>query len=141
VSDGDPTTVTDNGWGRCIVVYGAVPYHAPRFAVRHLADHLARYAPVLYVDPPLSRAEVRRRPELRALLEGPRLAMVTPRLANLRVLLFPGKDRPAMTSLSTWLLRRRVGAALRTLGARPQVTIVQPPHRPLLAGLRDQRAV
>jgi len=137
----NPIAAEGNDWGRCIVIYGAVPYAAPRFAAHHLADNLARYAPVLYVDPPLSRIEVAREPGLRPLLDGPRLSMVTPRLANLRVLLFPGKDRPAMTRLSTWLLRRRVGAALRALGARPQVTIVQPPHRPLLAGLRDQRRV
>jgi teichuronic acid biosynthesis glycosyltransferase TuaH len=137
----DPVAAAGKEWSRCIVIYGAVPYAAPRFAAHHLADNLARYAPVLYVDPPLSWVEVARAPELRPLLDGPRLSMVTPRLANLRVLLFPGKDRPTMTRLSTWLLRRRVGAALRALGGRPQVTIVQPPHRPLLAGLRDQRRV
>jgi teichuronic acid biosynthesis glycosyltransferase TuaH len=142
VKGGDPAaTVSSSNWGPCIVIYGAVPYAAPRFAVQHLADNLARYAPVLYVDPPLSQVELAREPRLRPFLDGPRLLMVTPRLANLRVLLFPGKDRPAMTALSTWLLRRRVRSALRILGAQPHATIVQPPQRPLLAGLHDQRRV
>lgn len=141
MSEGDPTTATGSGWSRCIVIYGVLPYDLAHSAAHHLADNLSQYAPVLYVDPALSRVEVARHPELRRLLEGPRLSMVTPRLANLRVVLFPGKDRPQMTTLSTWLLRRRVRAALRSLGGRSQVTIVNPPHRPLLAGLRDQRRV
>jgi teichuronic acid biosynthesis glycosyltransferase TuaH len=128
-------------WNRCIVIYAAAAYGARSLTAHHLADNLAAYAPVLYVDPPLSRVEVARQPEKRPLLEGPRLSMVRPRLANLRVLLPPGKDRPAMTTFSTWLLRRRVRAALRSLDARPQVTIVEPSHRPMLAGLGDQRRV
>lgn len=128
-------------WRRCIVVYAAVRHDGPRFAVQQLADNLSHYVPVLYVDPPVSRLGALRYPECRTSLQGPRLAMLTPGLAHLRPVLPPGKERLGMTTLSTWLLRRHVAAALRSLGATPYATIVQPPLRPLLADLPDQRRV
>lgn len=134
-----PSQATD--WRRCIVVYAAMRHVGARFAVQHLADNLSQYMPVLYVDPPVSRLGAMRYPEQRTSLNGPRLAMLTPTLAHLRPVLPPGKERLGMTTLSTWLLHRSAAAALRALGARPHATIVQPPLRPLLAGLRDQRRV
>jgi glycosyltransferase involved in cell wall biosynthesis len=128
-------------WRRCIVVHAAMRYQGPRFAVQHLADNLSRYMPVLYVDPPVSALGAVRYPELRSSMSGPRLAMLTPRMAHLRPVLPPGKERVGMTAISSWLLRRRVAAALRTLSATPYATVVQDPVRPLLRGLHDQRRV
>ena len=128
-------------WRRCIVVHAAMRYDGPRFAVQHLADNLSGYMPVLYVDPPVSALGAMRYPELRSSMGGPRLAMLTPRMAHLRPVLPPGKERVGMTTISSWLLRRHVAAALRRLGARPYATIVQDPLRPLLRGLEHRHRV
>src|SRR5918996_1819447 len=56
-----------------VVLCAANNYDGVKVADHHLAERLARLAPVLYVDPPLSRLTPRNDPRLAPSLTGPRL--------------------------------------------------------------------
>src|ERR1700683_3733773 len=70
------------GWDGLIVVCAVADYDGIRMSDWHLAQHLSKLAPVLYVDPPSSRHPAVRGPRragLRLRQEGPGLARLGPR--------------------------------------------------------------
>lgn len=85
------------------------------FPDKHIADRLPAYAPVLYVDPPISRMTVRRNPQLAASLSGPRLRLIRPNLARLTPVVLPGMHRPGMHRVTDVLTRRALRRAVRAL--------------------------
>ena len=98
------------GWDGVIVLCAATSFTAVKAADHHMAEHLSRLAPVLYVDPPLSPlTPCRNRSEAQA-LRGPRLRLQSPGLARLTPVVQPGPSRPAATpltaALARWYLRR-----------------------------------
>jgi hypothetical protein len=73
-------------WDGLVVVGATTPWHGNRFCDQHVAEQLARFAPVLYVEPPVSPVEARRDPAAAArrrergpVLLRPGLARVTRR--------------------------------------------------------------
>jgi teichuronic acid biosynthesis glycosyltransferase TuaH len=79
---------------------------------KHMAKHLSRWAPVLYVDPPqspLARGRDGDRTDVGLRIVGPRLAVLTPRA-------LPGQSRPVIRGTTAALTRRAVTRALRSLG-------------------------
>jgi teichuronic acid biosynthesis glycosyltransferase TuaH len=110
-------------WSDLVVVCAATSWDGVPFPEKHIARQLARYTPVLYVDPPMSWLTPRRNPELADSLRGPRLRLVAPDLARLTPVVNPGPSRPLLRSAARVLTRRAVRSAVRELGARPRAVV------------------
>lgn len=109
-------------WSEPIVFCAATPWHDNRMTDQHMASHLTRYAPVLYVDPPRFRSGTARarRPEP--------LALIGDRLACLKPPAVPGPDRPGMRRPSDALIRRAVRRVLAEEGAEPSTIVLADLH-------------
>jgi len=77
-------------WDGLIVLCAANNYDGVRMGDWHLAAHLSKLAPVLYVDPPMSRLTPARSPATAGALRSPRLRLQGPGLARLCSLSRPG---------------------------------------------------
>jgi teichuronic acid biosynthesis glycosyltransferase TuaH len=104
-------------WDGLIVLCAANGYDGIRMSDWHLAQHLSRLAPVLYVDPPMSRLTPKRKPEPFA-LGRPRLRLQGPGLARLTPVVQPFPTRPGATRVTTALTRRYLRRATDRLGGR-----------------------
>lgn len=107
---------TTDDWRGIVVVPAANNWDGVRFHDRQLAENLTEFAPVLYVDPPISLISARRRPEYASLLKEPRLRIVAPRLARLTPVVLPGMERPGMATVTRLLMARAIRRAARQLG-------------------------
>jgi teichuronic acid biosynthesis glycosyltransferase TuaH len=119
-------SVLPGNWDGLVVLCAANSWDSVKFADQHLAEALAELAPVLYVDPAVSLLSPRKRPELRAGLDEPRLRLLAPNLARLTPVVLPGPERPGMAAVTTWLVaraQRRAVAALLGPGGRPRAVI------------------
>ena len=103
-------------WAGTVVIYATNPWDGVKFQDRHLAERLTKYAPVLYVNRPVSRATRRRGPERMAALHAPRLRRIGPRLAVLTPEALPAPERKLMAPVTERLVHRRVEAAISELG-------------------------
>lgn len=81
-----------------------------------MAERLSDHAPVLYVDPPVSRLSGYRNPGLAVPPAAQPIVPLTDNLALLRPLVPPRPGRPGMSKLTSALLRR----LLRRVSAGPQ---------------------
>jgi teichuronic acid biosynthesis glycosyltransferase TuaH len=114
-------------WDGLVVILAANSWDAVKMADRHLAEHLTRHAPVLYVDPPVSWLTPWRQPEVRESLLGPRVRAVAPRLVRLTPVVSPGPLRPGIATLTSALVRRALAAAVRGLGAQVRAVVSAAP--------------
>ena len=100
-------------WRNLLVYCAGTAWDGTRGTDRHMAEQLTRYAPLLYVDPPLSAHRAR---GIRALcgvgLDKPTVVM--PRLARLSPVATPAQSRSGVWRITEGLLRR----ALRTTTAQ-----------------------
>jgi teichuronic acid biosynthesis glycosyltransferase TuaH len=103
-------------WAETVVIYATNPWDGVKFQDRHLAERLTRYAPVLYVNRPISRLTRRRGPERAAALNAPRLRRIGPRLAVLTPDALPGPERWYMAPVTERMVHRRVERAIAELG-------------------------
>lgn len=103
-------------WSGIVVFCAATSWDGVRGSDQQMASHLARYAPVLYVDPPISHVTARHQPELAASLRPPRLRLLAPGLARLTPLAPPGKGRPGVRAVSNALRAHAVRRSVGTLG-------------------------
>lgn len=111
-------------WDGLVVVCGGAPWDGHRLAGRHIAERLAPFTPVLYVDPPLSHLTPRFHPHPGASLEGPRLRVLGPSLARLTPVVQPGSHRPGMRALGQALVRRALRRTVGQLGGRVRAVVV-----------------
>ncbi|BCJ57094.1 glycosyltransferase [Micromonospora endophytica] len=100
-----------------VVYFATTQYDGPAGTDRHLADQLSRYAPVLFVDPPISVLTLRNHPDLRRLADEPKLRVLRPRLARLIPWVVPGVTRPGLHRLVAPTMRRATRAAVARLAA------------------------
>lgn len=118
------------GWDGLVVLVAGSMWGGVRLSEPHVAERLARYAPVLYVDPPLSW-RARRDPVLARALEEPPLRLIAPTLARLTPRVLPGKRHPGLRQAADVLTRRALRRALGSLG-RPRVrAVISVPERPI----------
>ncbi|GGM42418.1 hypothetical protein GCM10011608_28840 [Micromonospora sonchi] len=103
--------------GDLLVYFATTQYDGPAGTDRHLADQLSRYAPVLFVDPPVSVLTLRNHPDLRRLADEPKLRVLHPRLARLIPWVVPGVTRPGLHRLVAPMMRRATRAAVARLTA------------------------
>ena len=99
-----------------IVLCAGNNYDTVRVLDQHMADRLARLAPVLYVDPPLSHFSPRNNPQLAASLHGPHLRRAPAGFWRLTPVVTPFPGRPGLSGLTEHLVRRALSRAVRTIG-------------------------
>lgn len=104
-------------WDGTIVLCAAVRWDGIKMQDRHTAEQLRSHAPVLYVDPPLSRLSRHKRAG-DAPLGRPLLRVIGPGLACLSPVVPPKSSHPALAGLASRLVRRQLATAVRTLAAR-----------------------
>jgi teichuronic acid biosynthesis glycosyltransferase TuaH len=117
-------------WDGMVVICAGTSWDGIWFPEKHIADRLASYAPVLYVDPPVSPLSPRRLPELAPSLEGPRLRLLRPGLARLTPVVLPGMRRPGMQRVTEALVRRALRAAVSYLDADVRAVVTASPDVP-----------
>lgn len=113
----------DGDWSGLVIYVGDTAWDGNQFVSQHVAKRLARRAPVLYVDPPLSRVSALRRPALRDSLREPRIRMLQPGLARLTPVVLPALSKPVMREVTTALLCRAIRRATGRLGVRPRAIV------------------
>ena len=94
------------------------------FPERHIAERLANYCTVLYVDPPLTILAKWRRPELAASLRRPHFRQVAHNLYRVTPLAPPFQSVRGSSALCGALLRRTVGSAVKRIGRPVKAVIV-----------------
>ncbi|MCC6339707.1 MAG: glycosyltransferase [Acidimicrobiia bacterium] len=110
-------------WSRPIVFCAATPWHGNRMGNQHMAAHLARFAPVLYVDPGVSRLAGFLRRSSAAHARKP-LEVVADGVAQFTPPAWPGQNRPGMRRPTDAVVRRAIRGVLRASGARPSAIVV-----------------
>lgn len=114
----------DQRWDGLIVIASSTSWDDTWLSEKHLALHLSRLVPVLFVDPPVSVLTPLRKPALRDSTRGPRLRMVQENLARLTPLTVPGISRPGLRGVAEWVTRRSIDRAVRRLSARARAIVV-----------------
>lgn len=119
-----PDWVRPDDWEGVVVLCSGTSWDGAHLSDRHLAERLVRYAPVLFVDPPVSPLTSLRRPELRASVGPPRLTRIGHRLARLTPLAPPGVSRPVGRHLALLVTRAAMRRAVAQLGGAVEAVIV-----------------
>jgi glycosyltransferase involved in cell wall biosynthesis len=110
-------------WAGLIVLCAANNMDDVKLADRHMAERLTAHAPVLYVDPPMSHLTRLKNPATAASTRRPHLRIVAPGLARYTPLVPPKPSHPAMTGLTSAIVRRQIRGATRRLGGDVQAVI------------------
>src|SRR6266581_212774 len=93
------------GWDGLIVLCATSAYTGIPMGDWHLAQHLSKLAPVLFVDPPISPLTQIRRPGAAAAMAWPQLRLEAPGLARLTPVVQPFPSRPGAVAVTSMLLR------------------------------------
>lgn len=125
-------------WDGLIVLCAANGYDGIKMADVHLAEHLSRLAPVLYVDPPMSSLTQVRHPEAAKALRGPRLRLQQPGLARLTPVVQPFPSRPGATGMTSALTRRHLRRATARLGGQVRAVLSGWPQYPVFGSCGEQ---
>jgi teichuronic acid biosynthesis glycosyltransferase TuaH len=112
------------GWDNLVVIASGMSWDDLWLVEKQLALQLAKYGPVLFVDPPMSYLTRLRKPELAQPLLSARLRQVQPNLARLTPLAPPGLSRPLLRNLTQYATRVAIKRATRRLGGRVKAIIV-----------------
>ncbi len=113
----------DGDWDGLVVMCAGTSWDGVWFPDKHIAHRLTDYAPVLYVDPPMSVLTPLRNPHLRASLSEPRLRLVRPHLARLTPVTTPGISRPGLRAVASAATRRALRRAVGELGGSVRAVI------------------
>lgn len=117
---GDPK----DHWEGLIVICSGTSWDGARLSDRHLAERLTTFAPVLFVDPPISVLTPLRRPDLTASAFTPGLSRLDNRLARLTPSTVPGVSRPGLRRLAFKTTRAWLRWAAGRLGGDVEAVIV-----------------
>jgi teichuronic acid biosynthesis glycosyltransferase TuaH len=129
---------TTGEWDGLIVLCAANSYDGFRMADWHVAEHLSKLAPVLYVDPPLSALASRRRPAAPPALPERSLRVLRPGLARLTPTVQPFPARRGAVTLTSAIARGYLRRAVARLGARVAVLISGWPQYPVFSSCGEQ---
>jgi teichuronic acid biosynthesis glycosyltransferase TuaH len=117
--------LTGEHWPGLIVFCSAVSWDGVPFAGKNMAKRLAKYAPLLFVDPPVSRLSVVADAAVAGSVSGPRLRAVAPHIARLTPVVPPGVTRFGFRELARVVSRRAVRRAVNLLGGDVRAVVVQ----------------
>jgi glycosyltransferase involved in cell wall biosynthesis len=126
------------GWDGLLVLCATTEYGGIRMGDWHLARHLARLAPLLFVDPPMSPLTPLRRNGAGGAMHGPKLTTVGPGLARLTPVVQPFPFRPGTTTLTSFLVRRYLRWATARLGGKVLAVICGWPQYPVFGSCGEQ---
>jgi teichuronic acid biosynthesis glycosyltransferase TuaH len=102
-----------------VVYFANSTWYGPSGTDRHMAEALSRYAPVLYVEPPVSALTSLRNPAYASTLsDRPRLEVLGPALARAVTRVTPGMSRPVLHRFTGPLVERGTRSAIRGLYGR-----------------------
>jgi teichuronic acid biosynthesis glycosyltransferase TuaH len=102
-----------------VVYFGSATWFGPAGTDRHMAEALSRFAPVLYVEPPVSFLTSLRNPAYASSLsDRPSLEVLSPTLARAVTQVTPGMSRPVLHQLVAPLVRLGTRQAIRRLCGR-----------------------
>jgi teichuronic acid biosynthesis glycosyltransferase TuaH len=106
-----------------VVICSANNYDTVKVADHHMAERLARLAPVLYVDPPLSHLTPRNNPACAPSLVGPRLRRVAAGFWRLTPVVAPFPMRPGIRMVTERVVRRALSRAVRSIGIEVRAVV------------------
>lgn len=106
-------------WSGLVVFCAGTAWDGHRLPDQHIAERLARYGPVLYVDPPEWRGRD---------ASAGRLELVEPRFARLTPYGVPGIERPVLHRVNDALVRRSVRVAVEALEATVKAVVLASCH-------------
>lgn len=135
-----PADLASQPWDGAVVLVAGTPWGGVISFERHMALELSAYAPVIYVDPPLSPISGWRDPRLRPALERPRLRLMAPGVARLTPVVPPGPSRPVLRDVAARVTRHAVRRATRRLGGDVHALVVATPV-PLFGACGERRRV
>lgn len=118
-------------WDGMVVLCATHSYSGIKMPDRHLAEHLSRLVPVLYVDPPQSVLSPWRHDLTGYSLRSSRLSILGPGLARLTPVVQPCPSRRALAPLTSALARGYVRKAVARLSGRAQAVISAWPQYPV----------
>ena len=107
-------------WDGLVVVCAGTRWDRIPSSEHHIADHLTKWTPVLYVDPPTSPLAVLRN----LAIAGPMLQVLRPGLARLTPVVLPGLSRPGMVRVTQELMRLYIRWAIGRLGGQARVRVL-----------------
>lgn len=116
-------------------------YDSVKLHDHHMAERLATRAPVLYVDPPLSRLTPRNDPGLAPSLVPPRLRHVDAGFWRLTPVVAPFPMRPGMRGVTQRLVRRAMARAVRALGMDVRAVVTAWPQLDVFGACGERLAV
>jgi glycosyltransferase involved in cell wall biosynthesis len=119
-------------WSDLVVICASNPWTGMRMQDRHIAEPLSEYAPILYVDPPVSPLARWRKPSVAGALREPRLRQVGRSLARLTPVVLPGQGRPGVQLANQQVVRRSIRRAVEQLGGSVHALIDSGPTFPCL---------
>jgi len=125
-------------WDGLIVLCAANNYDGIKMGDWHLAQHLSRLAPVLYVDPPMSLLAPVKDPECADALRGPWLRLQEPRIARLTPVVQPFPSRRGIAGITSALTRRHIRGATARLGGQVRAVISGWPQYPVFDTCGEQ---
>ena len=111
-------------WDGLVVLASGVSWDDTWLVEKHMALQLTKFAPVLFVDPPMSWLTPYRKPQLAREHFTPRLRKLGHNLARLTPLAPPGITRPVMRDMAVTATRAAIRRATRLLGGRVQAIVV-----------------
>ena len=120
-------------WDGLVVICATTPWIGHRLLDQAVARSSSRFAPVLYVDPPVS--VVRRGDRRGAARRGPPCSCSQPGLARLTPTAPPLHQRPGVKPLSLAVTRRALARAVASLGS-PRSGRDRPVAQPAVRRLR-----
>jgi teichuronic acid biosynthesis glycosyltransferase TuaH len=110
-------------WDHMVVLCAANSYDGIKLADQHMAEQLSRLAPVLYVDPPVSRVARAQDKRTVRLVKNPGLRQEKPGLVRLTPLVQPFSSQRGLVTVSGALIRHHVRKAVAHLGGQVRVII------------------
>jgi glycosyltransferase involved in cell wall biosynthesis len=109
-----------------VVLCAANPWDAVKMMDQHLAEHLSRLTPLLYVDPPRSLLAPLRNWDRGGWRPGSRLRRLGPGLDRLTVTATPGPLRPGLLRLSNAAIRHAIRRRASVAGGARAVIATMP---------------
>ena len=115
--------LNDQSWKNLVVMVSGVSWDDTWLVEKHMALQLSKYAPVLYVDPPMSWLTPLRKPQLARDRSTPRLHRIGHNLVRLTPLAPPGLTRPILRDAAMAATRLAIRRAVRRLDTRVHAMI------------------
>jgi glycosyltransferase involved in cell wall biosynthesis len=123
-------------WDGLIVLCAVKGYDGFKMADWHVAEHLSKLSPVLYVDPPASVLGPAR--QHRAALPNPRLRLQRPGLARLTPIVQPFPSRRGSAGMTAAIARGYLRRAAARLGGQVRAVISGWPQYPVFGTCGEQ---